>query len=551
MSAASSAPQADLVLAGGPVMTVNATDHIAEAVAVKGDRISAVGTRSEVEPLIGPETRVIDLQGRTALPGFIENHIHMTNSHRGSWLQVGPDSVSSIRDIRELVEERVKTTARGQWVLGYGYHPERLKEGRHPTRFDLDSVSPDHPVGLIHRESMSWTFNTLGLRRIGVQDTTPDPPGGPMQRDSQGVPLGPMFDNTRTVFIRPNMPAVTEEDLVEGYRWMCGQLNGCGITSAYEAAIRSAPEVSAWRRLYESGDLRLRVNLGPYPLEGSDWNRDGAATALFESGMYTTFGDEWIKIGALTYGVDGGVFGQTAALFDPYSNDPAGRYRGSFRVTPEVADSFSLAAHSSGWQISAVCHGDHGVTVAVDAIEKAQQAYPDRPLRHRLEHAYLWHPDLFERISRLNIIWNTQAPVVAGLGRWGTLDAWGPRARYAFPVKSALEHGIVVSGGSDWAVANLNPMLGIHFLVTRRLEPLTDGAYLSPEEVVSVTDAVRMYTYNGAYTAFEENIKGSLEPGKLADIVVLSEDILSANPERIRDITVKLTIVGGRIVYEG
>ena len=550
MPVAPSAPQADLVLAGGPVMTVNATDDIAEAVAIKGDRIAAVGTRAEVDALIGPETTVIELQGRTALPGFIENHIHMTNSHRRSWLQLGPGSVRSIRDIRDLVEERVRATTTGGWVLGYGYHPERLEEGRHPTRRDLDSVSPDHPVGLIHRESMSWTFNTAGLRRIGVQDNTPDPPGGPMQRDGGGVPLGPMFDNTRVVFIRPNMPSVTEEEQMEGYRWMCGQLNACGITSAYEAAIRSAHEVAAWRRLRQEGGQTLRVNLGPYPLEGSDWNRDGAATGMFESGMYTTFGDEWIKIGALTYGVDGGVFGQTTALFEPYSNDTAGKYRGSFRVTPEVADSFSLSAHSGGWQISAVCHGDRGITVAVDAIEKAQRALPDRHLRHRLEHAYLWHPDLFERISRLGIIWNTQAPVVAGLGRWGTLDAWGPRTRYAFPVKSALEHGIVVSGGSDWSVAHFDPMLGIHFLVTRRLEPLDEGEQLSPEEAISVREAVRIYTHNGAYTAFEENIKGSLEAGKLADIAVLSEDILSVPHERIRDITVRLTIVGGRVVYE-
>ena len=371
-----------------------------------------------------------------------------------------------------------------------------------------------------------------------------------MQRDEQGVPLGPMFDNTRTVFIMPNLPQTTEEELLQGYRWMCGELNRHGITSAYEASIRRREEVTAWRRLREEGGLTVRVGLGPYPLYGDDWERDIAPTKMFEAGLYTTFGDEWIKMGSLTYGVDGGVFGQTAALYEPYSNDPKGQYRGSFRATPEVADSFSLAAQANGWQISAVCHGDHGITVAVDAMEKAQRAYPNRHLRHRLEHAYLWNESLLERAGKLGIIWNTQLPIMTALGRWGTLEPWGPRARYGFAIKSALEHGIVVSGGSDWSVTSYDPMVGIHALVTRRLEPLEDGEVLNPQEAVSVLEAIRIYTYNGAYTSFEEEIKGSLEVGKLADVVVLSEDILAFPADKIREIRTALTIVDGRVVYE-
>ena len=545
------APPADLALVGGKVITVNPRNDVVEAVAIKGNVIAAVGSRAEVEPFIGPQTRVIELQGRSVTPGFIENHIHMINAYdRLSWLNVLPEAVSSIEDIKALVAERAKETPPGQWIMAQGYHPERLQEGRHPTRHDLDSVSPNHPVGLRHRESMSWTFNTLGLRRIGVQDDTPDPPGGPMQRDEEDVPLGPIFDNTRTVFIMPNVPHTAEDNLVEGYRWVSGELNRHGITSAYEASIFNRQDMTAWRRLREEGGLTLRVNLGPYPLHGKDWEPDVAPTKMFEAGLYTTFGDEWLKMGSLTYGVDGGVFGQTAALYEPYSNDPTGQYRGSFRVTPEVADSFSLAAHTNGWQISAVSHGDHGTTVAVDAIEKAQRAYPDRHLRHRLEHAYLWNESLLERAGKLGIIWNTQLPIMAALGRWGTHEPWGPRARYGFAVKSALEHGIVVSGGSDWPVTTLDPMVGIHALVTRRLEPLEDGEVLNPEEAVSVLDAIRIYTYNGAYTAFEEKIKGSLEVGKLADVAVLSEDILAVPADRIRELRAVLTIVDGRMVYE-
>ena len=540
------APPADIALVGGRVITVNPRDEVVDAVAIKGNRIAAVGSQAEIQPFISSTTRVVELQGRSVTPGFIENHIHMVNAPSYLyWLNVLPGSVNSMDDIRALVAERTKEIPAGEWILAHGYHPERLREGRHPTRHDLDSISPHHPVGLRHRESMSWTFNTLGLRRIGVQDHTPDAPGGPMQRDGQGIPLGPMFDNTRTIFIRPNLPRITEDQFIEGYRWLCKELNRHGITSAYEASIRNRSEVLAWRRLREAGDLTIRVNLGPYPDHGDD-----APSKMFESGMYTTFGDEWIKMGPMTYGVDGGVFGQTAALYEPYSNDPMGLYKGSFRVTPEVADSFSLKAHADGWQISAVSHGDHGTTVAVDAIEKAQLAYPERHLRHRLEHAYLWNESLLERVGKLGIIWNTQLPIMTGLGRWGTLAPWGKRARFGFPVKSAMEHGVLVSGGSDWPVTTLDPMVGIHALVTRRLEPLENGETLNPTEAISVMEAIRIYTYNGAYTAFEEETKGSLEVGKLADLAVLSEDILTVAGDRIRELRTTMTIVDGRVVYE-
>jgi predicted amidohydrolase YtcJ len=544
------APPADFALVGGRVITVNQRDEVVDAIAVKGNRIAAVGSRTEVERFIGPQTVVIDLGGRSAMPGFIENHIHMTNSPNRTWLDVGPGLVGSIDDIRALVSERAARTPAGGWILGHGYHPERLQEGRHPNRHDLDVVSQNHPVGLKHRESMSWTFNTLGLRRIGVQDDTPDPPGGPMHRDKTGEPLGPMFDNTRTAFIHPNLPVVTEDDLVEGYRWMCAELNRHGITSAHEASIRNPEEVTAWRRLREEGGQTVRVSLGPYPLFGADWDPDSTPTRMYQAGLYSGFGDEWIRMGSLTYGVDGGIFGQTMALFEPYSNDPAGQYRGSFRVKPDVADAFSMAAQKRGWQISAVSHGDHGISVALDAIEKAQSAYPENHLRHRLEHAYVWNPELLDRAASLGVVWNTQLPIMAAVGRWATHEAWGPRARYGFPVRSAMDRGIIVSGGSDWSVATLDPMVGIHALVTRRLEPLEDGDVLNPDEAVSMLDAIRTYTYNGAYSVFEEERKGSLEEGKLADIAVLSEDILSVPEDRIRELTAVMTMVDGKIVYE-
>ena len=545
-------PPADIVLLGGKVITVNPQDQIVEAMAIKGNRIAAVGSRAEIETFIGSQTRVYDLQGRSAMPGFIDDHIHMTSAHKYSWLALGPESVSSIEEIKVLVAERAKETPSGEWILGSRYHPEYLEEGRHPTRYDLDLVAPNHPVALEHRAHCTWTFNTVALQRIGVDKDTIDPPGCPIERDENGIPLGPMGANCRTIFVEPNIPKVTQDEVVEGYRRVCKELNRHGVTTAFEASLRRQEELLAWRRLREEGDLTLRVYLSPYPVYGPDWEKDSSATKMFDAGLHTGFGDEWIKLGSLTYGVDGDPMVWQEALLEPFSNNPTGdpEYRGTFRVSKEVADDFCMKAHANGWQISAVCVGDAGVTMAIDAIEKAQAAYPGRHMRHRLEHAQLWNESLLERAGKLGIVWNATLALGVAMGRWATLDAWGPRSRYSYPVKSALEHGIMVSGGSDWSVNDMNPMIGIHALVTRRLEPLKDGHVLAPEEAVSVLEAIRIHTYNGAYTAFEEDSKGSLEVGKLADVAVLSEDILSVPVDRLRDVSVVLTILDGKVVYE-
>jgi predicted amidohydrolase YtcJ len=544
-------PPAELALIGGSVITVNSSDDVVEAVAVRGNRIVAVGSRADLEPFLGPATRIVDLRGRSALPGFVDSHIHVAKVNQRSWVDIGPAAVRSIEEIKELLAERAHRTPAGEWILGNGYHPERLREGRHPTRLDLDAVAPRHPIGLKHRSENTWTFNTVGLRKIGVQDDTPDVPGGPMLRDERGVPLGPMGANCRDVFILPNMPRATEDELVEGFRWLSGELNRHGVTTAFDASLRNREELAAWRRVRAAGELTLRLYPSPYPVHGADWEREGASTRLFESGLYTGFGDEWIKLGSLTYGVDGDPMTLQEALLEPFANDPTGKYFGTYRVTQEVAESFSLAAHSNGWQISAVCLGDAGVKRAIDSIEKAVRAVPRDNHRHRLEHAELWNPSLLDRAAELGIVWNSVLALMAGMGRYATLDAWGPeRSRYGFPVRSALERGIMVSAGSDWPVDAMDPMIGIHALVSRQLEPLEAGDVLAPEEAVSVLEAIRIHTYNGAYTSFSEDQKGSLEVGKLADIAVLSDDILRVPTDRIRKVRTVLTVLDGKVVYQ-
>jgi predicted amidohydrolase YtcJ len=542
---------ADVIFINGRVITVNRTDAIAEAVAVRGERIVAVGSNETIKTRVGPTTRVIDLEGRALVPGLFENHIHIPHAaeNRGR-VDCSPAKVRSIAELAAAIGERAKATPPGEWVLGWGFDHHRLAERRYPTRRDLDPVSPNNPVAIVQREAMSWTANTLGLRRMGVQDDTPDPAGGPMLRDESGAPLGPMWDNCRAVFIFPNIPKPSLDETVEGYKWVCEYLNRLGITSADEAAIHAPYELEAWQILRDRGDLSVRIYLNMYAVHGSGWDPGKVGYQIFKSGLRTGFGDDWLRVGPAVIGIDGGVQGQTAALYEPYSNDPTGTFRGSFRTEPAMIEEFCMEAQKHGWQIAAIPHGDKGINVTLDAIEKAMKAFPRADPRHRLEHAYLWDAQAIEKAGRLGIVYNAQPPILEVLGEACTIEPWGEeRAQFAFPVKSLLDHGVLSSGGSDMPIVTSDPMLGIDCLVNRRLDPGPGGRVLNPAERLSVLEAIRVYTFNSAYAHFEEGSKGSIEEGKLADLAVLSTDILSIPTESIRDITVDMTLVGGRFVH--
>ena len=545
-----SVPQADTVFVNGRIVTVNSTDEVTEALSIRRNRILRVGTRAYVEKTIGPDTKVVSLNGRTLVPGFIDNHIHMTNSPQRLWVNCSYTACPSISDIAQKIAERSHTAQPGEWILGRGFQSARLKDRRNPNRFDLDAISPNNPVGIANREGMGWTFNTCGLRRIGVEDHTPDPPGGPMERDREGRPLGPMWDNTREVFIKPNLPKYSVEDLLEGYRWIAGELNRYGITTAFEAAIRNVMETIAWQRLRLEQRLPLRVVLGPYPVYGDKWEANTTGGKMFDTGFATGFGDGWLKFGAVQIGIDGGVIGQTAALSKPYSNDPTGTQYGSFRIDQDAANQLMLKVHSNNWQAGLICHGDRGIMRGLDAVAYARTQAPNRHLRHRLEHAYLWNPEAMDRMAELGVIWNTQPVLMEIVGREGVYSQWGDRARVAFPFKSLIKRGVIISGGSDWPVGLYNPLIGIDILVNHRFGPEENSEVLNSEEALSVLQALRVYTYNGAYTAFEEDEKGSLEEGKLADMAVLSDDILSVASTKIREIKIDQTYVDGRLVFD-
>ncbi|MGH7844942.1 MAG: amidohydrolase, partial [Candidatus Binatia bacterium] len=540
----------DVVFLHGRVHTVNARNDIVQALAVSGNRIVAVGSDEAVEGCIGTRTQVIDLRGRSLVPGFIDNHIHLENIARQlDWIDCS--AAHSIADIVAAVRSRGALSPPGQWILGSRYQQDRLLEQRHPARRDLDKATTAHPVGLVHASGMAWTFNSTALRLTTIGPATPDPAGGRIHRDEHGNPTGVLWNNARR-YVEPLLPNITQDERLSRYSKVCQRMNALGITTAVEAAYRAPDQLQAWQTLRASGNLSLRVNLVTYPVYLDFWDESGPGGHLFDAGMHTGFGDAWLRVGALCIGIDGTGLGRTAALLEPYADDPDASFTGMLRVTPEQLVEFCRKGHDGGWQLALVAMGDRGIQVSLDALAEAVNvAEPGqlRSHRHRLEHAYLWNPDLIQRCAELGVIWNTQPPLLQAYGRRSTLDAWGAsRARQGFPFRDALQAGIVISGGSDAPVTTADPLVGLDCLLTHRLEP--EGTPLNEEQTVGLADALRIYTYNGACACGEEQLKGSLEVGKLADLVVLSGDLEEAAPANVRQLRVDLTMVDGKVAYE-
>lgn len=532
---------ADLVLSNGRVITSNESRDVVSAMAVARGRILAVGSDADVARFIGKQTTVLDVGQRTVAPGFIDNHIHMTNAYQRRWADCSYPRCRSIPDIVEVLTERAASTAVSEWVVARGFDHRRLSEGRYPTRLDLDTALPDHMVAICDSSGMGWTFNTSGLVAIGAYESTEDPPGGPMTRDPAGRPLGPMWDTARTVYVNPNLPSPDLSEIVAGYDWLTGELARVGITTAHEAGYRRADQLRGWQILRETQSLRVRIHLGPYPLHGSSWDEDGAAGCLVRSGATTGFGDDSLRVGSLQMGVDGSLSGGTAALLEPYANRPGDR--GSFRVDQGTLDTAIARAIDGGWQVGPIPMGDAGIDRVLTSLERA----PSSRLPPRLEHAYVWNERLMERAAKLGVIWNTQ-PIHLAYDAPFLKSMLGRRARWAYPFRSMFERGITISGGSDWGVAPFNPMLGIDALVHHRSDITTDAPPSVESEAMDLLDAFWIHTMGGAIAGGEAASKGSIEPGKVADFVLLDRNV-EASPGSLLDTEVVRTYVGGSMTY--
>ncbi|MFT4009317.1 MAG: amidohydrolase [Nocardioidaceae bacterium] len=518
---------ADVLLTNAEFVTL---DGAASAIAILGDRIVAT---DEV-----PACEVIDLGGATVTPGFHDAHNHM--AWFGLTLGEVDCRVDSLDALYAAIGAAAAAAPEDAWVVGYGY--DQNKCGAHPTREGLDRVAGGRRVWVKHTSGHMCVVNSPVLRELGLDEHPAEVDGGLVVVDAAGRPTG-LLQETAQALINPLMLPYPVDTLVEAID-RAGQVYlREGITSATEAGIgggwigRTPVELEAYQRARELGRLHTRVEL----MVVLDVLHPVTELGLgLDLGLRTGFGDDWLSIGPVKIFSDGSLIGHTAAMCHDFADTPG--ERGYLQASAEALTEAILAAHHGGWRVATHAIGDAAIDLVLDAYEQAQRTLPRPDVRHRIEHFGVARPDQVARARQLNVIPVPQGRFVNEIGD-GMLRAVGPeRAAYVYRQRSLLDAGIVVPGSSDRPVVTGTPLLGIHDLVNQLT---SSGAPFAPDEAVTGLEALRAWTYGSAYAAKQEHLKGTLSVGKLADLVVLSDNPATVPPDRIRDIEVLRTMVGG------
>ena len=532
---------ADLVLVDGRVVTVDPGDSIVEAVAVRDGRIVAVGDSSDVMGLAGEGTRVVDLGGRTVLPGLIDSHTHPSGAAvRFLEIDCRSPPVESIGEILEMVAARAAEVGPGKWIRGANYNDIKLRERRHVTRWELDDVAPDNPVFISKETGHLYVVNTAALELAEITKETPDPPGGKIDRTEEGEATGLLYE-TAGALVSELIPEYTVGEIVEGMRRVWDQFSEWGVTTTHDASgHRDA--IRAYQRLIGEGVHQVRTLLMVSARRQGGEDIIGALRSL---GVESGFGDEWLRVMSLKIMGDGSGSGGSAAVYTPQHRGM--KDLGLMTTSEEEITRLTVAAHEAGLRVSIHSIGDRGIDAGLDAIEEAQRRMPVEDMRHRIEHNSCCTPKQLERIKSLGVTPSSSIGYMWGIGD-DYVENFGPeRVRWLHPHRTMMEMGIVAGGNNDYPVTSYSPFVQIYAAVTRRT---SSGQVVAPEEAIGVMDAIRLYTWNGAYLGREEEVKGSIEAGKMADMVVIDRDILSIPDEEIKDIRVEMTIVGGEIVYQ-
>jgi predicted amidohydrolase YtcJ len=534
----SAAAPADLIIRDAHIVTVDPKSSIARAAAIRNGEFIAVGSDAEVMKTAGPNTRVVDLHGKTVLPGFNDTHVHLTAGEEPP-VQVDLTHIRSIRDIQAKIAARAKQVKPGEWIVGTrGWWEYQLAEGRLPRRADLDAAAPENPVAIPGPHYV--IVNSRALQLAGVTRDTADPQGGQIYKDKTGEPTGLLMDNAGR-FVREFLPHPTEAQKEAGLKRVLVLVNSHGITSAGDPS-GSAEDAALFRKLRDAGQLTVRVDFA-YNIDPAE-PLDKAEAELQALPKPGSDGDGMFRSDEIgETGLDGAEL--TALLDRDYPGKPG--YRGLQKVPTEQFEKFAALVAKYGYRLRPHAVGDGAIDEALDAFEYANRQTPITGRRWMIDHAFLLGPTHYARVKRLGLIINSQYMHNYELGAL-ILKAWKrPLADRSEPYAEWLKHGILFAGGSDGPISYYaEPLLEIYGEVTRGSQW---GGKLGPDQGISRADAIRSVTINGAYTTFEERVKGSIERGKYADFVVLSDDVLSIPAERIRDTKVLTTVLGGKTVF--
>ncbi len=544
----------DTVYFNGQVITMDESQPQAEAVATKWDRIASVGSNQAILKLAGPSTEKVDLAGKTLLPGFIEPHNHFANAGITALFFLNLQSpplgpVTKIKELIEVLREKASRTPQGEWICGRGYDDTLLSEQRHPTREDLDNVSQESPVWIVHTSGHLSVANSKALEIAGITKATPQPPGGVIRIDAKtSQPDGVVEEMPAQMLISRHIPSLTMEQRLEGLALAAQQYLQTGVTSSYDAGVvfprGDRIEIVAYQKAIAQGILPIRITM----MVGADFllscGGDGPA-------FLTNFGDSRLRIGPAKIIVDGSIQGYTGWLSRPYHVSFKGNtaYRGYPVTSPEQLNRMVAKAHQAGIQVAAHGNGDAAIGSILDAYRSAQKEFPRTDARHRIEHCQMVREDQLDAIAELGV---SPSFFVSHTFYWGDRHKsmfLGPeRARRISPLKTACGRRIKFSIHSDCPVTPVSPLFCVFAAVNRLTR---NGEILGPEYRLTVDQALRAVTIDAAWQNFEEKLKGSIETGKLADFTILAGNPKKVAPEKIKDIKVEQVIIGGRPAYSG
>lgn len=523
----------EIILYYGTIFTVNPKELTAQALAIADGRLLAVGSNADILKMATARTKKIDLGYKTVLPGFIDAHSHPAYSGLKHLKMVDCD-LRSIAAIQEAIKQRAAITPKGKWVEGFKYDDTKTIEGRKINMADLDAAAPEHPVRITHRGGHTYYCNSIAFKMANVDEATPNPQGGEFEKTSDGKLTGCVKESAADVFDKIIPDVSTRNERQEGVKIISKMMAKTGITSVTDAG-GSPEDLQAYKDADEAGELSIRIYCMIRHLH---------IDKMIAAGVRTGMGNEWVKIGGMKMACDGSISERTARLSQPYMGRPDDY--GILVMDEEQMYPYAKRAYDAGWQIGIHANGDVGIDTTLKLYERLYKEQPKKDPRFRIEHCTMINDNLVQRMKTLGVIPTPFSTYVYYHGE--KMKAYGDeRLKNMFALRSFLNAGIRPTQASDYPPGPFEPMMALQSSVTRTdIKGTTWGA----NQKVTVEEAIKIGTINGAYASYEEKIKGSLEAGKLADLVVLGRNPFKENPSTLINIPIERTMAGGKWVYE-
>jgi predicted amidohydrolase YtcJ len=538
LSLAANRPSADVIVTHAKIWTGDKRIPAAEALAIIGDRIVAVGSASEISAWRGSSTKIIDVLGRRVVPGFNDAHVHFVDGGR-QLDNVQLKDAATQQEFARRISEHAHHIAKGEWILGGDWDDQSWNPPALPTKELIDKVTPETPVFVSRYDGHMGLANSVALKLAGITAATQDPPGGSIVRDAQGNPTGALKD-AAMAFVTRVIPPMTREQRMQAIMRALEHARSVGVTSV-QHMNPEYDDVAAYADLAARGALTARVYAAPMETTWSDQAKVGIVRA---------FGSAMLRLGAVKGYADGSLGSSTAYFFEPFTDDPKNRGLLSDEMQPLDGMRKRLAgADKAGLQLCIHAIGDAAISQVLDLFADIMRANGPRDRRFRIEHAQHMAAKDFARFAEMNVIASVQPYHAIDDGRWAERRIGPERIKTTYAFRTFLDHGVRLAFGTDWNVAPLNPMLSLYAATTRATLDNKNPNGWVPEQKVSIEEALTAYTSGSAYAEFQEQEKGTLARGMLADLVVLSDDILAIRPVQIKDVKVTMTIVGGKVVF--